>query len=272
MNTETPLSMDTSANETTQMLKPLGWKLSLLYFGFPALGIVAFYYWFRPWLQRQGYSDIVSYMTALCVPLALMLAAALVAYQRVEGRPLTRSAFAARMRYPRLRLADVFWGIGIAMVGIIGLGLLSLPAEWLINHGYLPLPAGLPFFDNPLITKSMEALNQAAGGQIRGQWPLLVLFLILYFFNIIGEELWWRGIILPRQELVFGRFTWLVHGLMWACFHIFKYWDILTLVPVCLSIAWISQKRQNNWAGLIAHAIVNGVAIPYILAAVAGWL
>ena len=136
----------------------------------------------------------------------------------------------------------------------------------------MPLPAGLPFFDDPLVTKSAEALNQAAGGQMRGQWSLLVLFLVLYFFNIVGEELWWRGIILPRQELVFGRFTWLVHGLMWACFHLFKYWDILTLVPVCLSIAWISQKRQNNWAGLLAHAIVNGMAIPFILAAVAGWI
>lgn len=273
MQNETTLSINLPKCEATETLKPMGWKLSLLFFGIPTLTLVAAFYGFRPWLENHGYSELVSYLAALCVPLALMFAAALIAYHHFEGWSLTREAFAARMRYPRLCLSDVLWGIAIAALGIVlGFGLLSQVSLFIIRSGFIPLPAGLPALDNPLATMSMDMLNRSAGGQIRGQWSILLLFVVMYFFNIVGEELWWRGYILPRQELAFGRFTWLVHGLLWACFHVFKWWDILTLMPVCLSVAYISQKRRNNWAGLIAHAIVNGTGVLLILAAVAGWL
>lgn len=271
MNPETNLSMQLPAGGKIRALKPLGWWPSLPYFGLPALLLVVAYYGFRPWLQSQGSSELLSYFAALCLPLALMFSAALVFYKYVEGQPLTRTAFSARMRYPRLRVSDLLWGVGMAVAGLAVGGLFSLAGSWLIRAG-LPLPANLPLLDNPSKSMSLETLNQAAGGLLRGQWWLLVLYLVTYFFNIAGEEFWWRGIILPRQELAFGRFTWLVHGLLWACFHVFKYWDILTLVPVCLLIAYVSQKRQNNWAGLIAHAIVNGTGVLLVLAAVAGWM
>ena len=36
---------------------------------------------------------------------------------------------------------------------------------------------------------------------MQGRWELVFLFLLVLFFNVVGEELWWRGVILPRQEL-----------------------------------------------------------------------
>jgi membrane protease YdiL (CAAX protease family) len=273
MQPEMTLSTALSKREVTGTLKPMGWKLSLLYFGIPALGVVAAYYGFRPWLEKMGYPELVSYLAALAVPLALMFAAALVFCQRIDGWPLTRESFAARMRYPRLRLSDVLWGAGIAVLGMaLSFGIFSQIALFLVHSGLIPLPAGLPVLDNPQVEMSLEMFTKAAGGQIRGQWGILLLYLVQYFFNIAGEELWWRGYILPRQELVFGRFAWLVHGLMWACFHVFKWWDIITLIPICLLIAYTSQKRQNNWAGLIAHAIINGMGVILTVAAVAGWM
>ncbi len=271
MQPEIALSTSLPKAETIVAIRPLGWKLSLLFFGIPALALVAAFYAFRPWLERQGYSGLASYLAALTVPLALMFAAALSAYHRFEGWPLTREAFATRMRYPRLRLSDIFWGIAIAILGIVlGFGLLSQVSSFILRNGWVTLPAGLPALENPQVEMSLDLLNRAAGGQIRGQWSLLLLFVVMYFFNMAGEELWWRGYILPRQELAFGRFTWLVHGWMWAGFHVFKWWEILNLLPVCLLIAFVSQKRQNNWAGLIAHMIVNGTGVLLILAAVAG--
>jgi membrane protease YdiL (CAAX protease family) len=273
MQPEMTLSTALPKRETAGTLKPMGWKLSLLYFGIPALAVVAAYYGLRPWMESMGYSELVSYLAALTVPLALMFAAALIFYHRVDGWPLTREAFAARMRYPRLRLSDVLWGVGIAILGMaLGFGVFSQIAQFLIHRGLIPLPAGLSALDNPNIEMSVDVLKKIAGGQIRGQWAILLLYFVQYFFNIAGEELWWRGYILPRQQLVFGRFTWLVHGLFWACFHVFKWWDIITLIPICLLIAYTSQKRQNNWAGLIAHAIINGMGLILVLAAVAGWM
>ena len=53
----------------------------------------------------------------------------------------------------------------------------------------------------------------------------------MLIFNIVGEELWWRGYIFPRQEKQHGRFTWVLHGLLWTLFHAFKWWDLIGLVP-----------------------------------------
>ncbi|SEL85374.1 CAAX protease self-immunity [Alkalibacterium putridalgicola] len=51
---------------------------------------------------------------------------------------------------------------------------------------------------------------------------LLITFQLFFlFFNILGEEFWWRGYILPRQEIVHGQYTWILHGLLWTLFHIF---------------------------------------------------
>ncbi len=96
------------------------------------------------------------------------------------------------------------------------------------------------------------------GEPVQRRWDQVLLTLVLLFFNIIGEEFWWRGYILPRQELAWGRWTWLVHGILWMLFHAFKYWDWLALLPGCLGIALMAQRRRNTVPGIIVHLIVNG--------------
>ena len=255
-----------------QELRPIGWFKSLLYFGIPTITMLIFFYGFRLWLERQGYSPLVSYLAAVCVPLSLLFAAAMIGYHRVEGHPLTWKAFSARMRYPRLKAKDFLWGFGIFFLGLVSYGILSQISLGLIRAGVIPMPDNLPALVDPRINMSLETLSQAAGGQIRGQWSLVLLALVTYFFNIVGEELWWRGYVFPRQELVFGRYVWLIHGLMWAGFHAFKWWDVLALVPVCLMASYSAQKLRNNWPAFIGHALTNFLMLPLVIAAVAGLL
>jgi membrane protease YdiL (CAAX protease family) len=204
--------------------------------------------------------------------MALLFAAALIGYHKVEDRPLNWQAFRERMRYPGLRAVDFLWGFGIFIVGSISYGALSSITSNLIDAGVILLPEGLPALVNPQTSITVETLNQAAGGHIQGQWSLVLLALVTYFFNIVGEELWWRGYIFPRQELAFGRYTWLIHGLMWAGFHAFKWWDVLALMPVCLLAAFSAQKLKNNWPAFIGHALTNALMFPVLIASVAGWL
>jgi membrane protease YdiL (CAAX protease family) len=63
-------------------------------------------------------------------------------------------------------------------------------------------------FDTALFTDYIEA-------PLRNNLGVAILFIVLLFFNIAGEELWWRGYIFPRQEKTYGRWTWLIHGLLW---------------------------------------------------------
>jgi membrane protease YdiL (CAAX protease family) len=42
------------------------------------------------------------------------------------------------------------------------------------------------------------------------------------------------------------------------------------LLPVCLVIAYVSQRTRNNWPALIAHGLFNGLALFLVIAAVMG--
>ena len=75
----------------------------------------------------------------------------------------------------------------------------------------------------------------------------------------MGEEILWRGVILPRQEAKFGQWAWLLNGLGWALFHTAFGWQIgLTLLPILLILPYIVKMSQNAWIGVIIHAGING--------------
>ena len=63
----------------------------------------------------------------------------------------------------------------------------------------------------------------------------------------------------PRQELVFGRNTWIFHGIGWGLFHIAFGWQLLiTLIPLIFIQSYIVQKTKNSWVGVIMHGSING--------------
>lgn len=206
------------------------------------------------------------------MPLALLFAAALIAYHRVEGRPQEWRAFSQRMRLPRFRLMDVLLGFSLFITIAAGYQLFSGLGAALIRAGLIPIPGNLPALVDPQAGFTPAALDRMAGGWLLGQWAVVLLFAVLLFFNIAGEELWWRGYILPRQELTHGRWTWLLHGLLWNFFHIFKWWDMIAVLPVTLILSYAAQRLKNNWPVIIVHALLNGLSLVIVTAGVIGLL
>jgi membrane protease YdiL (CAAX protease family) len=90
------------------------------------------------------------------------------------------------------------------------------------------------------------------------RWVLLA-WAPFFFFNIVGEELLWRGYLLPRQERVWGPHAWLVNGALWTLFHVsFGTPMMVMLLPVMLGLPWVVQRRGNTWVGILLHAAING--------------
>lgn len=86
----------------------------------------------------------------------------------------------------------------------------------------------------------------------------------------MGEEMMWRGYILPRQELTHGEHTWLVHRLLWWMFHLsFGASLLLVLLPIIFIQSWVVQRRQNTWIGVLIHGTINGGGF---LAISLGWV
>jgi membrane protease YdiL (CAAX protease family) len=116
-----------------------------------------------------------------------------------------------------------------------------------------------------------ERFNLTAGG-LRGNWLAFMMTVIYFFFNIIGEEFWWRGYILPRQELAFGKWTWLIHGVLWASFHVSRWWDIIGLLPAQIVFAYVAWRSRSTTVAIIMHILSNISMVTFVCWGVLGLL
>jgi membrane protease YdiL (CAAX protease family) len=212
------------------------WQAAIL-FAVPAVAMALAVYWLWPALTGLGIPEVDGRFIASTLVMAGLVAAALAAYV-LEGNALSWSALAARYRLDRMSGRAWLWAVG----GLLVMGVLSLAANML-----------LPIIWRALRFTPPEAYVEGA--------PALWLTLVNLTFNIFGEELWWRGFILPRQELVHGRWTWLVHGVLWALFHSYKWWVVPAMLVTCLVIPFVAQRTKNTWPGIFIHYGINGLGI-----------
>ncbi len=85
---------------------------------------------------------------------------------------------------------------------------------------------------------------------------LLFVWLPMFFFNIVGEELLWRGYI---QSRLHGRFSWIACSLLWLLFHLPFGMDLMILLmPVAIIIPFIFSKTPNTSISIFIHGMYNG--------------
>ena len=224
--------------EITEHIKPMPFWQSLMCFGVPALMAVMGQYVLYPFIASLGVSDETAYHYQMLVVFTFLLMAALVAYI-LEGNPLDWSSFKRRFRLFGLDRRGWKWTFG----GIVTQIVLSLIATVLAIKVYDILN-----FIPPDIFPSGPIMNT----------PLMVFVLIM---NVISEELWWRGYILPRQVKQQGHYTWAIHGVLWAFFHAFKWWAIPFMLFTTWIVPFISQRNENTSTGIIIHFVLNGLGI-----------
>ena len=92
--------------------------------------------------------------------------------------------------------------------------------------------------------------------QLEGAWGRLGLFLLSALFNtVLGEELLFRGLLLPRMAGVFGSGDWVMNGLLFGAYHLHQPWGIAssTITGIFL-FALPSRYFRSSWFGVIAHS------------------
>lgn len=252
-----------SLSNEIKSVKPMSFRGSVVFFGIPSLIMAFSYYIFMPFLQSLGISHYNAFFVAHIIPMSMFIVATFVLLER-EGVH-TFSEFISRTRFNNFKLRYFVYGIGVFFALNFAYGPFDAIATVLIESNIITIPDFVPLFGDPRIEITPGFLLSIVGEQLAGNWGIILIFLMSLFFNIVGEELFWRGYVLPRQEVRFGKHTWIVHGLMWTFFHSFKYWDLLGLLPVCLIISYVAQRKQNNWISFIAHLLFNGILIVFLL-------
>jgi len=106
----------------------------------------------------------------------------------------------------------------------------------------------------PLLAARPYADIQNLAGPAVGQWWLLGVLAVMIVFNyLLGEELIFRGILLPKMNGVFGKWDWIVNHLLFTAYHLHFFWT----TPTRLIVNWIyalpTKRFKSYWMGVIIH-------------------
>ena len=90
-----------------------------------------------------------------------------------------------------------------------------------------------------------------------GAWGWFAVILVFVVFNtVLGEELLFRGLLLPRMRAVFGRGDWVANGVLFTVYHLHVPWVMpTTLVEGIFLEAYPSRRFQSAWMGIIVHSV-----------------
>jgi membrane protease YdiL (CAAX protease family) len=101
-----------------------------------------------------------------------------------------------------------------------------------------------------------EFLGSAEGqALLHGNWALFALILVSFLFNtVLGEELLFRGLLLPRMRGAFGKADWIANGVLFGLYHLHQPWSIPNGITTGLLMAYATRRWRSAWLGIIAHS------------------
>ena len=141
------------------------------------------------------------------------------------------------------------------IVGNLAWGVAITPYAEKLWIAIFPFFAEPPGYSSAVIFESQEIMNRLAGA-----WWFFGLFVVSSFFNILGEEFLLRGVLLPKMERVFGKWSWVANGALFAFYHVHQPWTIAANVILGVFIlAFPSWRFRSTWMGVILHSVENVV-------------
>jgi membrane protease YdiL (CAAX protease family) len=148
---------------------------------------------------------------------------------------------------PRLRLWlwVVPFLVAVALVELV----LNTPLEnaWVSVFPFLAEPQG---YSLDAILGSQEIL-----ARLEGAWWFFALFVVQAAFNtILGEEFLFRGVLLPKMEGVFGRWSWVANSILFGLYHVHKPWGVPNSVLTGLLYTFPAYRYRSTWMSIILHS------------------
>ena len=114
----------------------------------------------------------------------------------------------------------------------------------------------IPTFPAPE-NRVLATLVASDAGQtfLDGAWGWYALLLAMFLFNtVLGEELLFRGYLLPRMNRVFGRGDWVVNGLLFTVYHLHVPWVMPATLIESFLLAYPTKRYRSAWIGIAVHS------------------
>lgn len=177
---------------------------------------------------------------------------------RREGYRLSLDALRDRIRW-RWPKGWKAWGIALlVLVAGLALSMAAGPLNTALAGvpGFAP-PSWWPPVSNPLVE-----VNSAADGfpdvNLEGNFGFVFLYFVIgLVFNIFGEEIYYRGYLLPRMRGVFGRWDWIANGIGFTLKHIYQRWLYPGIAVGGLAFAFAFGPLGSLPLAMVYHWIGN---------------
>ena len=97
--------------------------------------------------------------------------------------------------------------------------------------------------------------SPAAEQFFHGAWGWYGLLAVMAVFNtVLGEELLFRGYLLPRMNGAFGRWDWLANGVLFGAYHLHTPWVIPASMTDAFVLAWPAKRYRSAWISIAVHS------------------
>jgi uncharacterized protein len=213
-----------------------------------------------PWLRDQlGGDDPFAQALLICITAGLIWQFVLVLIltrRELGGLQWSRVREALWLRPPRDpktgRVGGRVWWWVLPFVVLFALeGVFSIPGPSVRDFAdFLDSDRGEDFF--------------------RGAWGWFAVIVVLAIFNtVLGEELLFRGLLLPRMRGVFRRGDFVANGVLFAVYHLHTPWVIPSTLVDIFALAYPSRRFQSAWMGITVHSVQSVVVIIVVLTLVA---
>ena len=102
---------------------------------------------------------------------------------------------------------------------------------------------------------------------LKGAWDLFALIVALAVFNtVLGEELLFRGVLLPRMSGVFKRRDWIANAVLFGVYHVHQPWSIPSGIVSGMLFAYPTRRFRCVWMGVIEHSMQSLLIVGIVLA------
>lgn len=118
----------------------------------------------------------------------------------------------------------------------------------------------------PVSRDLTEFISSDAGkAMFDGSWGWFAVVLTLALFNtVLGEELLFRGVLLPRMNGAFGDRDWVANGVLFAAYHLAVPWVIPTTLVDTFIFSYPAKRYRSALISIATHSVqsvVIGVAV-----------
>ncbi len=254
-------------SEPRELSRPRVLAESVVVFGAPGLAIFLGVHLLVPWMVESGVELLFAW--TLCVVGPTVLNGAAVAGLYVWRFRPDWPAFRNRFR-----LAAPSWKtVALVPVAAVGILVLNESLAWTVpllrDVAWIPeAPITPTLFEDPYAavesSETVEFMGVPLGPSAWWVAPFWIIFWLV--FGVIGEEVVWRGYLLPLQEQAFGGWAWVLNGFLWNVpFHLYTLTAFFADMPFFLLLPLATQWLENTWFAVLVHSVLGSLALVLIL-------